>query len=396
MALRTETRPETLEAIADRFAATLAATAAVRDAQGGTALAERQALRATGLLNLLIPESRGGHGAGWPQIYRIVRRISRSDSSLGQLFGFQHLMLATIELFGSREQTEDLHRRTVAGRWFWGNTLNPLDHGLRARWEGEILVLDGRKSFSTGASDADALIVSAPDPDPDSRRLLVAAVPLPREGIVPRNDWDNMGQRQTDSGTVEFHGVRIHASELLRSPGPFGSTRASLRPCIAQLVFANVYLGIAEGAFQEAKAYLRDHPQAWWLSGVERKQEDPYVLRHFGELHAGLEAARLVTDRAAETLQEAWELGDAVSEAQRGRAAVDIATAKVVTTRAGLDVVNRVFEVMGARATRASLRSDRFWRNLRTYTLHDPVDYKLRELGVWALNDEPPRPTFYS
>ena len=305
-------------------------------------------------------------------------------------------MLATINLFGSQEQTDDLYLRTVDGNWFWGNTLNPLDRDIRARWEGDALVLDGRKSFSTGATDADALIVSAPNPSSDNQSLLVAALPIPRKGIVPLGDWNNMGQRQTDSGTVEFHGVRIESSELLRSPGPFGSIRASLRPCIAQLIFANVYLGIAEGALQDARSYLQAHPQAWWLSDVESKQQDPYVLRHFGELFAGLESARLVADRAAESLQGAWDVGESLSEAQRGHAAVDIATAKVITTKVGLDVVNRMFEVMGARATTWIRRTDRFWRNLRTYTLHDPVDYKLRELGEWALAGRYPHPTFYS
>jgi hypothetical protein len=32
----------------------------------------------------------------------------------------------------------------------------------------------------------------------------------------------------------------------------------------------------------------------------------------------------------------------------------------------------------------------------RTHTLHDPVDYKLRDIGVWALLDQVPTPTFYS
>jgi len=44
----------------------------------------------------------------------------------------------------------------------------------------------------------------------------------------------------------------------------------------------------------------------------------------------------------------------------------------------------------------AAARFDRFWRNLRTHTLHDPVDYKLRELGRFALLDEIPTPSFYS
>ena len=55
-----------------------------------------------------------------------------------------------------------------------------------------------------------------------------------------------------------------------------------------------------------------------------------------------------------------------------------------------------MFEVTGARATTAALRLDRFWRNLRVHTLHDPLDYKLRELGDWALNGNLPPPSFYS
>ena len=56
----------------------------------------------------------------------------------------------------------------------------------------------------------------------------------------------------------------------------------------------------------------------------------------------------------------------------------------------------KVFEVTGARATQASVGLDRHWRNLRTQSLHDPLDYKLHELGDWALNQRLPIPTFYS
>ncbi len=76
--------------------------------------------------------------------------------------------------------------------------------------------------------------------------------------------------------------------------------------------------------------------------------------------------------------------------------ALAIAAAKVAATRNGLDLCNRMFEVTGARSTHAALRVDRYWRNLRTQTLHDPLDYKIRELGDWALNQSPPQPTFYS
>ncbi len=76
--------------------------------------------------------------------------------------------------------------------------------------------------------------------------------------------------------------------------------------------------------------------------------------------------------------------------------AVAVATAKVAATRVGLEVSSRMFETTGARATHGALRLDRFWRNLRTQTLHNPVDYKLHELGDWALNGALPEPSFYS
>ena len=49
---------------------------------------------------------------------------------------------------------------------------------------------------------------------------------------------------------------------------------------------------------------------------------------------------------------------------------------------------------MGARATTAKLNLDRFWRNVRTQTLHDPVDYKYQEVGEWILTGKVPDPSF--
>jgi alkylation response protein AidB-like acyl-CoA dehydrogenase len=380
--------------IAERLAGEFAQSAVERDRRGGTAKAERDALRESGLLTLLVPREEGGLGADWPEILRIVRTFARVDSSIAHIFGFQHLLLATVQLFGSEEQRAWYFRETVRHRWFWGNALNPLDVSTKLTWQHGRRVVNGRKGFSSGSVDSDIMIVSAAEEG--NPRLVVAAIPSSREGLVIHGDWDNMGQRQTDSGTVEFYDVELREDEVLASPGPFGSVRASLRPCIAQLIFGNVFLGIAEGAFNEARNYTQAQTRAWLTSGVEKPTQDPYILQHYGDMYADLQAARHVTDAAAESLQSAWDLGEAITENHRGRCSIEIATAKILTTRVGLEVTNRMFEVMGSRSTAASARLDRFWRNLRTQTLHDPVDYKRRELGDWALNSTLPKPTFYS
>ena len=377
---------------AERLAAEFAATAVARDKAGGTAKAERDRLRESGLLNLIIPAEYGGHGLDWHDTLRIVRIISRTDSALGHLFGFQHLLLATVRLFG--DQWPHYYRETVRNGWFWGNTLNPLDTRARILPDGEHWLVQGTKSFCSGAMDSDHLIVSALAEG--TGKLVIAAVPTDRAGIKINPDWDNMGQRQTDSGSVEFHEVRVYDQEILRNPGPLGSVYATLRPLIAQLVLTNIYLGIGEGALSEARAYTRSQSRPWFLSSAPSANKDPYVLRKYGEFWVELNGTALATDYAARLLDAAWQKEDALTEAERAETALASATAKVLATRAGLDVTQRLFEVTGARATSAQAGLDRFWRNLRTHSLHDPVDYKLLDLGEWVLNGQTPTPSFYS
>jgi alkylation response protein AidB-like acyl-CoA dehydrogenase len=381
--------------IADQLSKAFAQTAVERDKRGGTAKTERDLLRASGLLNVTIPAGLGGWGMDWPDTMKLIRVFARVDSSIAHLFGFQHLMLASVSLYGSWRQTEELFSETVRNQWFWGNALNPLDKGTRLTPNGGAgYLINGRKSFCSGAVDSDMLIVSAIRSEDE--KFMVAAMPSDRLGLRILDDWDGMGQRQTDSGTVEFHDVAAGEEEFLRTPGPLGSIRASLRSCIAQLILSNIFLGIAEGALVEARNYTLAQTRPWAASTAKSATEDPYLLANYGGFFVNLQAAQALTDIAGTSLQRAWESGDAITENQRGKCALDVAASKVTTTRVGLEITSRMFEVMGARAASGPARIDRFWRNLRTHTLHDPVDYKIRELGDWALNHQLPKPTFYS
>ncbi|KAF0815321.1 Dibenzothiophene desulfurization enzyme C [Andreprevotia sp. IGB-42] len=371
-----------------------ASTAAQRDKDGGTPKAERDLLRASGLLTMSIPVEHGGQGASWQQTLAAVREIARVDSSVAHVFAFHHLLLATARLFGQRQQWQPWFEQTVQQRWFWGNALNPLDERTTSIAHAGWREFSGQKSFCSGATDSDMLIVSALQAD--IGKLVIAAVPTGRAGIAVFQDWDNMGQRQTDSGSARFDALRVEEGEVLADPGPLSSPFACLRPLLAQLILANIYLGIAEGALAEAGQYTRTQSRRWHASPAASASEDLYVLAHYGEFHVGLAGARLLTDHAAALFDAAWQQDLALGDAQRGEVAVAVATAKVVASKTGLDLTSRMFEVSGARSTTAALRFDRYWRNLRVHTLHDPVDYKLRELGDWALNARYPTPSFYS
>ena len=56
----------------------------------------------------------------------------------------------------------------------------------------------------------------------------------------------------------------------------------------------------------------------------------------------------------------------------------------------------RIFQISGAGATVSKYGMDRFWRDARTLTLHDPVDYKYKLVGDWALNDVNPPVTSFT
>ena len=215
-------------------------------------------------------------------------------------------------------------------------------------------------------------------------------------GVRVIDDWDNFGQRQTDSGTVELDDVLVLDDEILRDPGPLATPFAALRPLLAQLVLVNVYLGIAEGALDAARTSTRAQTRPRDRRGVP-PTADPFILHDYGTMFAALEATRACSPTGLHRRSTARGCSaDALDLTQRGTVAVAVATAKVTATRAGLDIATRMFDVASARATTAELGLDRFWRNLRTHTLHDPVDEKLRELGDWALNDVQPTPSFYS
>lgn len=139
-----------------------------------------------------------------------------------------------------------------------------------------------------------------------------------------------------------------------------------------------------------------------YYQNKEKAQDEFYILSTYGNFLAHLRAATALADKAGLELDSLYEnSGDAASRAkvtaqERGEVAEWVASAKVTSTDTGLRVTSGVFEVTGAKATATKVGLDRFWRDIRTHTLHDPVAYKNRELGRYQLLQEIPEPTWYT
>ena len=372
----------------------LRATAVERDRAGGHPAAEKALLRDHGLLVLSVPQELGGTGADWPDILATVRRIATVDSSLAHLLAFQHLQLSGVLAYGSAEQQARWLGDTVRDHLWWGNTANPADPRLRATEANGGLLLNGVKGFCSGTRGSQRLLTTAIH-EPTGQ-MLIAVLPTETPGITIHDDWDPIGQRQTDSTSVSFDNVHLAWSDVLHRPGAPSSPFRSLRGLLAQLILVNLYTGLAQGALSEARQYTLNEARPWAASGVARAADDPYTVHRYAEMHLTTTAAAALADSAAQQLQQAWEQGEDLQAEERGQVALASAEAKVLAHRAALSVGEGVFDVCGARSARAAQGLDRFWRNARTHTLHDPIDYKLRDIGRYALEGRLPEPTLYS
>lgn len=366
-----------LDETIDRLVSQFAQTAVERDRKGGNAKTERDLLRESGLLSLLIPSEQGGLGGNWHDVFKVVQSIARVDSSLAHIYGYHCINLVTPHLCGTEEQWTSFYRQTAQHQLFWGNAFNPVDIKLEAVKQHQHFVLNGVKTFCSGSVDSDVLLVSAhyeAQEDP-----LLAVIPTNRIGIDVKEDWDNMGQRQTDSGTVIFENVIVKEEEVLQL-GFNHSNFSRLRYNIATFVLNHVYLGIAEGAFAAALDYTKTTARPRFPQYVSAL-EDPVIQHHYGEFHVQLEAARLIVERADQLLQQLWDTPSTITEQQLQALDNALQTAKVFTTKTGLQITSDIFEVMSSRSTAARYGFDRYWRNIRTMTLHVPVDVAIQTIG---------------
>ncbi|MFB9741487.1 acyl-CoA dehydrogenase family protein [Pseudonocardia sulfidoxydans] len=374
----------------------LAVGAAARDRAGQTPYDEIALLKNSGLVTLLGPVAHGGGGQEWPTAYRVVREIAAADGSVGQLLGYHYLWNWAARLVGTPEQIEAVEADAARNRWFFGGAVNPRDTDVRIRDEGDHIVFNGRKSFSTGSKVSDVTVLEGVLDGTDTH--VFAIVPSDQPGITFHDDWDNFGQRLTESGGVTITEVSVPWAGAAGFVGKTFQPRVynTLNVPTIQLVFVSFYLGIARGALETAAGYTRTESRSWLHGGYERAVDEPYVLDLYGDLASKLWAVEALADQVAQEglalHRDAWH----VTERQRGEHEVRVAALKARATDVALEVTSRVLEGTGARSTTTELGLDRFWRNVRTHTLHDPVAYKRREVGAHLLRDELPQPTWYS
>jgi len=336
-----------------------------------------------GLGSISVPRRFGGGGLDFGTVAEVFRIISASDPSLGQIpqnhFGLIQFILGE----GEPLQQEKWLQAVVSGKRLGNggpekNTRHTRDIQARLVREGQTSRLSGEKFYSTGALFADILVTTARQEDDQPA---MAFIPLPAEGVEIVDDWSGMGQRTTASGTVRLDRVIVEPDAIIPLPPP---DKPTLRGAVSQLIQAAIDAGIAQGALDDALAFVRHHSRPWVDAGVARNADDPYILADIGRISTELSAANALLRRAARVLDSL--ASQPLTAENSAAASIAVAEAKVLTTEIALRASEKLLEWGGSRATLLQHGLDRHWRNARTHTLHDPVRWKTHAIGNYYLN----------
>lgn len=360
--------------------------AVARDREGSSPRAEALILKKSGLTGLTFAVFRDGDPAAavapaadrrWRDALQAVRRIARTDLSPAALLGYNFMTLWRVENTRDAGLIRRAAKETLENGAIWGGANNPKGPAaVLMRVEGGYR-LSGRKTFATGSQSADFLVVGEAVQEDGVPYRLRFILPRNATGLSHGDDWDGIGARRTASGSVLFDDVLVPDEAIVSKVRADRNRTVILNSSGSlsfQILFVNLLIGAAQGAIEQGAALAQGRDQ-------------PHVAPLLGELIAGVSAAAALADRATEAFATlvAAAHGRAVPLSLRASLADTILQAKVAADRAALDATSRIFEVTGARSATTSSGLDRFWRDVRTYTLHDPVTDRQADIGRFAL-----------
>lgn len=379
-------------ATAEAFADAVRFSAADRDRAGAVPRAEAAQFDDLGLPAITVPAEDGGDGLGPRTLAEAIRIIAAADPALAQIPQGHYLAVDILRLLGTSQQRTRILPAVVKGARIapvlaerGGHHAQDLKTRLVA--DGTGWRIEGVKYYCTGAITSHWLAASALDPD---GRLVLAFVERDTPGVTIDEDWAAMGQRSTVSGTTTLDSVVVDPDLIVPYWAAF--ERPQLLGARAQLVHASIEAGIAEGALAEAAEFVRTRSRPFFEAvrhgQINAASEDPHILLRFGELATRTRAAIQLLRWAADELEDA-ELAPAdPNTAAHGSIAV--AQAKAFASEVAVDVASQIFALTGASGTDRRYDLDRHWRNARTHSVHDPVDWKYHHIGAWELAGVPP------
>jgi acyl-CoA dehydrogenase len=222
------------------------------------------ALRERSALSAFVPTELGGGGVSISALAQACAALGRRCGTTGLVYAMHQIQVASIQRHYAdtswfADYLHDLARdqRLIASATSEVGTGGDMSRSVAAVIDGG----DGTATFEKQApvisygEHADDLLTTvrrAPDvPDSDQVMVLTRRDQMT---LKPSGTWDSLGMRGTCSSGATVHATFDVAQVL---PTPFSTIAAETMVPITHVLWSHVWLGIAEDAFERARACAR-------------------------------------------------------------------------------------------------------------------------------------------
>ncbi len=313
-----------------------------------------------GMLGVLVPEEWGGAGLSYIDYIHVVDEISRVDGAVG-LSVAAHNSLCTnhLLLFGDdaqrRKWVTPLAQGKLIGAWGLTEAEAGSDSAgtkTTAVLDGDTWVLNGSKNFITHGSVGDvAVLMAVTDRSRGRHGISAFVVDLHQKGIHAGKKENKLGMRASDTATLVMEDCRIPRENLLGAPGE-GFVQAMKVLDGGRISIAALGLGMAEGAFDGARAYAMERRQ--FGKPISEFQS---IQNYLADMATEIDAARLLTYRAG------W-LKDAGRETTK-----ESAMAKLYTSEVCVRVANLAVQIHGGYGFTKDFGAEKYYRDAKLCTI---------------------------
>lgn len=321
-----------------------------------------------GFLSLYTPEAQGGLGLSRLDASIIFEQLAMGCTSTTAFMTIHNMVSWMIASFATDEAKTQFCPKLVTGEWLGSYCLTEPNAGsdaaaltTSATKKGDKYVLNGGKTFISGAGETDVLVVMARTGEAGAKGVSAFVVPAQTDGISYGRKEPKMGWNSQPTRAVTFENVVIPASHLLGEEGQ-GFVFAMKGLDGGRINIATCSVGTAQQALNQAARYIQ-----------ERKQ--------FGKPLAQFQALQFkLADMATELVAARQLVRYAASKLDRNDsdATAYCAMAKRFATDVGFQVCDQALQLYGGYGYIKDYPMERHFRDVRVHQILEGTNEIMR------------------
>ena len=319
-----------------------------------------------GFMGIEVPEAYGGAGMDTLSYVLALEEICKADASHGTIMSVNNsLFCYGLLRFGDEDQKQKYLAAIASGEKIGAYSLTePMsgsDAGTmrsRARRDGEIYVLNGRKSWVTSGPVADTIVVfMMTDPDKKHRGITAFIVDTDQPGFQVGKKEPKLGIRASATSEILFEDYKVPVENRLGQEGE-GFKIAMTVLDAGRIGIAAQALGIAEAAYEASLSFAREREAFGQKIG-----EFQGIAFKLADMKTRIEAARLLTYNAALAKEDSKKTG--------ARFSLEASMAKLFASEMAMFVTHAAVQIHGGMGYSKELPVERYFRDAKITEIYE-------------------------